>query len=106
MVEFMHKIRSVFAFIFFLAIYFLNPGTSRAQVASDLLNKPWSAHWISCPDGPQRDTVVFHARKVLELNTMPAHFIVHVSADNQFLLYVNQQRTGSGPARSDLAHWR
>jgi hypothetical protein len=29
-----------------------------------------------------------------------------VSADNQFLLHVNQHRVGSGPSRSDLAHWR
>lgn len=37
---------------------------------------------------------------------MPAHFIVHVSADNRFILFVNGARIGDGPARSDLAHWR
>ncbi len=31
--------------------------------------------------------------------------MVNVSADNRFVLYVNGQRAGSGPARSDLAHW-
>lgn len=53
-----------------------------------------------------RDAVVFNFRKLLTLENVPEHFIVHVSADSQFLLYVNQQRVGSGPARGDLAHWR
>ncbi len=30
---------------------------------------------------------------------------MNVSADNRFVLYVNGQRAGNGPARSDLAHW-
>src|SRR5205085_10317704 len=34
------------------------------------------------------------------------HFVVHVSADAQFILCVNQQEIGRGPARGDLAHWR
>jgi alpha-L-rhamnosidase len=66
----------------------------------------WTASWITCPDAPVRDAGVFHFRKVLRLENVPTHFIVHVSADSQFLLYVNQQRVGSGPARGDLAHWR
>ena len=105
MVRFMHKSCAVVRRISLLA-FILSAGIGRAQVAPDLLNNPWSAHWITCPDAPQRDAVVFHARKVLELSSVPAHFVVHVSADNQFLLYVNQQRVGRGPARSDLAHWR
>ncbi len=72
----------------------------------DLLNKTWTAQWITCPDAPERDAFVFHFRKVIELQNVPQHFIVHVSADNQFLLHVNQKRVGSGPARGDLAHWR
>ena len=66
----------------------------------------WSAEWITSPDGPQRDVSVLHFRKVLELAQPPQHFLVHVSADNQFILYVNQQRVGSGPSRGDLGHWK
>jgi hypothetical protein len=43
---------------------------------------------------------------VIELAVQPEHFLVDVSADNQFAFYVNQQRVGSGPSKSDLAHWR
>jgi len=106
MVGFMQKIGAPLRFSAVLLAVFVIAGLSRAQVAPELLSKPWSAHWITCGDAPQRDAVVFHVRKVLELNTVPQHFIVHVSADNQFLLNVNQRRAGSGPARDDLAHWR
>jgi hypothetical protein len=55
---------------------------------------------------PQRDEVVLHFRKLIQLPQKPEHFLVDVSADNEFILYVNQQRAGSGPSHSDLAHWR
>jgi alpha-L-rhamnosidase len=102
------------AFIFLVA----NCGFLKAQVDADspdklyrpinpeLLSKSWPAQWITCPGAGERDPVVFHLRKVMELREVPQHFLVHVSADNQFLLYVNQKRVGSGPARGDLAHWR
>jgi len=49
---------------------------------------------------------MLHFRKKIELERVPEHFLIDVSADNRFLLMVNQQRVGSGPARGDLAHWR
>ena len=56
---------------------------------------------------------VFHARRTFELATKPARFVVHVSADNRYRLYVNGDdvaylyaRVSSGPQRSDVAHWR
>jgi hypothetical protein len=36
----------------------------------------------------------------------PAHFIVHVSADNRFELHVNGKRVNAGPALADVQHWR
>lgn len=73
---------------------------------SSSAGKPWSAQWIGAPSAPQRDEVVLHFRKIIEIASVPAHFVLDVSADNQFLFYVNQQRVGAGPSRSDLAHWR
>jgi alpha-L-rhamnosidase len=84
----------------------INPGVAGAQLPTDFLKQMWSAQWITSPDGPQRDQSVLHFRKLLELGQQPEHFIVHVSADNQFILYVNQQRVDAGPSRSDLGHWR
>ncbi len=82
------------------------PAQVANEVRNDIQHEMWSAEWITSPDGPQRDPSVLHFRKVLELGQQPEHFLVHVSADNQFVLYVNQKRVGAGPAKSDLGHWR
>ena len=66
----------------------------------------WKAQWITAPEISQRDQAVLHFRRVIELAAVPQHFYVDVSADNQFILHVNQQRVGTGPSRSDLGHWR
>jgi alpha-L-rhamnosidase len=62
---------------------------------------------------PGDSFTVFHARRTFELAAKPAHFIVHVSADNRYRLYVNGEdvaylyaRVSSGPQRSDVTHWR
>jgi alpha-L-rhamnosidase len=101
----MHIRRTVFLSIAFVSLA-IAPAFVEAQVAPDLLDRAWPAQWITCPGAAARDPVVLHFRKVLELQQVPQHFVVHVSADNQFLLYVNQQRVGTGPARADLANWR
>jgi alpha-L-rhamnosidase len=66
----------------------------------------WTASWIAHPTAPLREPGVFHFRKIFELPNRPVRFIVHVSADNRFLLFVNGRRVGEGPARGDLRHWR
>jgi hypothetical protein len=63
------------------------------------------ADWITAPT-VSAAPVVLHFRKALTLEKTPAHLWVEVSADNRFLLYVNGVRAASGPATSDLAHWR
>jgi alpha-L-rhamnosidase len=77
-----------------------------AQLPPEALKGLWKAQWITSPSAPQRDGVVLHFRKVFEISQVPVHFVVHVSADNQFLLSLNQQEVGRGPALSDLAHWK
>ena len=77
-----------------------------AQYPPEALKGLWSAQWITAADAPQRDSAVLHFRKEVRLAQVPEHFIVHVSADNQFLLCVNGHEVGRGPARSDLGHWK
>ena len=64
------------------------------------------AHWIAPVDAPRDSFAVFHARRSFVLETVPTRFIVHVSADNRYRLYVNGVQISSGPQRSDVAHWR
>ena len=49
---------------------------------------------------------MLHFRKSIELPTTPPHYFVHVSGDRRFVFYVNGRRIGTGPASSDLRHWR
>jgi hypothetical protein len=49
---------------------------------------------------------VFHARRTFDLASKPDRFVVHVSADNRYRLYVNGDEVSNGPQRSDVMHWR
>ncbi len=49
---------------------------------------------------------MFYFRREIALASVPAHFWIHVSADNRFLLHVNGRHAAEGPARGDLFHWR
>ncbi|HZP00284.1 MAG TPA: alpha-L-rhamnosidase C-terminal domain-containing protein [Terriglobia bacterium] len=71
-----------------------------------LLNQRWKAHWIASPDGPRREFGVFHFRKTFTLDGAPRHFVIHVTGDNRYELFVNGTRVVEGPARGDLNHWR
>jgi len=77
-----------------------------ANASSAGREQEWKAQWIRFPDSAEGNASVIHFRKILELPEIPKKFLVHVSADNQFLLLVNGTRVGSGPARSDLGHWK
>src|SRR6185369_13142411 len=67
---------------------------------------PWPAQWISYPSAPIREYGVFHFRKTFSLKKKPDHFIVHVSGDTRYRLFLNGRYVCDGPARGDLAHWR
>jgi alpha-L-rhamnosidase len=79
---------------------------STAPTLAQQSDQFWKAQWITSTTAPQKDAAVLHFRKSIDLPVVPHHFYVDVSADNQFLFHVNGQRVGSGPSRSDLAHWR
>ena len=64
------------------------------------------ASWIAPPGVPGDSFTVFHARRSFELGAVPTRFVVHVSADNRYRLYVNGVQVSSGPQRSDVTHWR
>jgi len=66
----------------------------------------WKAQWITAAGVAERDEVVLHFRKTIEVKEAPTRFVVDVSADNQFILYVNGAEAGRGPSRGDLGHWR
>ncbi|MGB8260887.1 MAG: alpha-L-rhamnosidase C-terminal domain-containing protein [Terracidiphilus sp.] len=85
----------------------LLPAACLAQATPpDPAQRPWKASWITQPTVPLKEAAVLHFRRALTLDQAPASYIVRVSADNRFVLYVNGRRAGDGPARGDLGHWR
>jgi alpha-L-rhamnosidase len=80
--------------------------TTLSAANPDLLTRAWSAHWISAPNSSPFDYGVYHFRRTFELSAAPASFLIHVTADNRYKLYVNGELVSLGPARGDLHHWR
>tara|TARA_R110000764_G_scaffold175707_2_gene262038 strand:+ start:10665 stop:13139 length:2475 start_codon:yes stop_codon:yes gene_type:complete len=86
------------------------------EPAKSKRTSPWNAEWITGPGIPinrwtaSRDENlkrygVFKFRKDLELKNKPSNYVVHVSGDNRYKLYVNGQLASQGPTRGDLYFW-
>jgi alpha-L-rhamnosidase len=67
--------------------------------------KQWNAQWIAVQGDTGTSYGVFYFRKNIDLAAKPAMFIVHVSADNRYKLYVNGTLVSLGPARGDTYYW-
>src|SRR5271166_4526365 len=68
------------------------PGIVPAGAQEPAQREKWAAEWISHPTAPSKEPGVFHFRKIIHLAGRSDKFIVHVSADNRFILYVNGKR--------------
>ena len=93
------------AFTLLCAVFSL-PTIAQTTLQADAPHHEWKASWVTHPTAPLREPLVLHFRRTLDLTSIPATYIVRVSADNRFILYVNGKRVGDGPARGDLTHWR
>ncbi len=71
----------------------------------DVINKRWHAQWITVPNTSPDGYGVYMFRKSFDLPTKPTNYIIHVSGDNRYKLYVNEKLVSMGPARGDIAHW-
>ena len=65
----------------------------------------WNANWIFVPGEDATAQGLYIFRKKLTLDAKPESFIVKVSADNRYKLYVNEKLVSLGPALGDLQHW-
>jgi alpha-L-rhamnosidase len=90
-----------------LGVLVIVAGTGEAQRPEPrVFQNAEAALWVSPPDVPGDAFGVFHFRRTFDLPSPPEHFVVHVSGDNRYRLYLNGRQVSSGPQRSDLMHWR
>lgn len=75
------------------------------KVNPDLLNKEWSAKWITCPKITGEEQGVYLFKKEINLSQVPTSYVINISADNRYILYVNSEVVGRGPTRGDLNRW-
>ena len=80
-------------------------GYRQADINPELFTGRWKARWISMPGEPANVYGVYHMRKTFELGEVPSRFIVHVTADNRYKLYLNGRFVSLGPARGDIYNW-
>lgn len=81
------------------------PGYNQRLINPELMTKAWKALWITADDPNLRDYGVYHFRKTISLTEKPQQYVIHVSADNRYKLYVNGQLASLGPARTDVKNW-
>jgi alpha-L-rhamnosidase len=102
----MRRIINLFLFLFCSLIFVAqeNPTIENTNDWNSLRHA-WKSWWISHPTASLLDYGVFHYRKTFELKEVPEKFIVHVSADNRYRLFINGTFICEGPPKNDFLHW-
>lgn len=70
------------------------------------LKHAWTAQWITHPTESTLDSRMFLFRRNFNLTKQPENFIIYISADNRYRLYVNGTYIVSGPSSSDINNYR
>src|ERR1700733_10424820 len=91
--------------IVFISVLFMNRNGLAQSTDPSLLMNQWQASWIAVPGESPAGYGVYLFRKTIDLNSKPDSFVIHVSADNRYKLFVNEKQVSLGPARGDLDHW-
>jgi len=96
----------VAAMLFHAALGFAqNPFLLDAWTADGRYNDArWNALWVSSPESSDSyDVLMF--RRNLNLDAAPGKFVINVSADNRYKLYVNGNFVCDGPCKGDVMNW-
>lgn len=101
----MKKHTSLFRALVALYLTSIALSVHASTINPELKVKNWRAYWITDPVAQPGAMGVYHFRKQINLKDKPDHYVVHVSADNRYQLFVNGTLVSLGPARGDLRHW-
>src|SRR5690606_35594317 len=88
-----------------LFLFLIRNASAHTAIDSAILQKKWDAQRITAPGISLKDFKVLHFRKTFQLTAVEQEFLVHVSADNRYRMYVSGEEVGKGPARGDLNNW-
>ncbi len=91
-------------FIAFLFLFLLD-NVSSQTINPELHTRMWAAKWIAAKGLKKGELNVSHYRKTFDLAQEPASFVVHISADTRYKLYINGTYLGHGPANNDIQHY-
>lgn len=89
----------------FFLISLLLTAVCGASAQVHLESEKWPAKWISVPETGPQDYGVYYFRKDVNLPAVPSRYLVHVSGDNRYKLFVNETLVSMGPAKGDNLHW-
>lgn len=64
------------------------------------------ANWVSHPDASGGEDQAILFRNTFEIEDPSQDFIINISADNHYFLYVNGTFFTHGPQLSDIRHWK
>ncbi len=73
---------------------------------TSLLKHTWNAQWITHPKASVLDYGVFLLRRTFKIKSVPNKFIIYVSADNRYKLFVNNKQVAFGPAVSSINYYK
>ncbi|MFD2572782.1 alpha-L-rhamnosidase C-terminal domain-containing protein [Spirosoma soli] len=97
--------KHVFALVVGLLLATSLSAQTPSSTLTDWTNTYWTAKWIVHPTAPARQYGIYHFRKTIDLPQKQTRFVVHVSADNRYRLFINGRAVAMGPAKSDTQHW-
>ncbi len=80
-------------------------GYRQSEISPELFWGRWPACWISTPGAADGSYAVCRFRKRFSLSEQPERFVVHVSGDSHYKLFVNGRQVGEGPACGDVLNW-
>lgn len=72
-------------------------GYNQEKIDPSLFEGRWKARWISYPGEAPNVMNGLSFSKSFDLEVVPSRFIVQVSADNRYKLYVNGKLVSLGP---------
>ena len=81
------------------------PAVRTAAPDSGLLTATWETRWARDGESSPYDFGVYHFRRSFDLAARPETFVINITADNRYRLFVNGTPACWGSARGDLRCW-